>query len=99
MNDLTRARHRAMLVGALIAVLGCFGATALLGGRPAQGQQARTSTGLTLPAVTLSPGQIALVKDASGRFFLIDTQGNAAPVRFRDTVLRDSPGESILLAP
>lgn len=63
---------------------------------PAAGVQAR---GLTIPAIEIGEGSIALVRGPNEQYFVIDRQGNAYPVRYRNEDLTPPVGATLLRAP
>ncbi len=90
-----------MVLGATIMLAGVLAGAMTLGGRTGEAfaGNAPHESSWSLPAISLSAGQVALVKEAGGRFLLIDTLGNAVPIKIKDISLRDSPGDSIVFAP
>ena len=64
-------------------------------------QQAASHQGLNpaIPAITLAGNELALVKGNGGYYYLVNQQGQAEAVRFRDATLRTVPSESLLLVP
>lgn len=55
--------------------------------------------GMAIPAIEISEGSIALVCGPNGQYFVIDRQGNAYPVRYRNEDLTPPVGATLLRAP
>ncbi len=95
-------RNTGMMLGAALTLAGVGVGAALFGAaEPEARAQALGGphASLSLPAITLAPNEVALAADRDGRYLVIDTRGNVAPLRIKDTELRLSPGESFVRAP
>lgn len=94
-------RGSGMLLGAGIMLAGVVLGVAVFGegGTGAFADAGGPKASLALPAITMAPSEVALVSDRAGRYMMIDTRGNAAPILIKDTQLRTGPGETFVLAP
>lgn len=54
---------------------------------------------MMIPAVEIGEGSIALVRGPGEQYFVIDRQGNAYPVRYRNEDLTVPVGSTLLRAP
>ena len=101
MNDHDARRGSGMFLGAALMLVGVVMGAVLSSdrGSMAYAANAGAKSSLALPAVTIGSAEVALVKEEGGRFFIIDVRGNAAPVRIKDTELRNVPGESLVFSP
>lgn len=82
--------------GAAIALVAVFA----MGRSDAYAQAGFPTTGSdSIPAVEIREGSIALVRGQGNQYFVVDRQGNAYPVRFRDQDLTVPVGSSLLRSP
>ena len=100
----SRSNRRAdMLLGAGLVLVGMVAGGALFSSPGAAafgaGEGSDDGSRITIPAIAMSGGDVALAKESDGHFVIINTSGWAVPVRVRDTELRSSPGESFVFAP
>lgn len=96
-------RRTDILLGGALVLAGIVSGNLLFSekGTQAVAQQASTHAAINpaIPAITLSANELALVKGNGGYYYLVNQQGQAEAVRFRDATLRTVPSESLLLVP
>ena len=101
MTDRVRESRSGALRALGVGAVGLAAGAVLFGGglRAADGAQGGVRSSESLPAITLGANEVALVRGEGGLLFLVGPGGRAAPIRFKDTELRNVPGETLLRVP
>jgi hypothetical protein len=98
MNEFSRRRD-ALAGGALVIAGIILGAWAFQPPAPAHANQFAIGSASSLPAIPFTRTDLVLVKDKQGLYFVVGSNGLAAPIRYKDSDLRTVPSESLLMAP
>jgi hypothetical protein len=98
MSDSKHYRSRT-IIGAVLGAAGVLVAGQFLPRADANVGSVSGGGGQTIPAIEIREGSIALVEGPGGQYFVVDRQGNAYPVRFRDADAIAPVGSTLLRSP
>jgi hypothetical protein len=98
-TDLRVSERRSMFLGAAIAIAGIAAGAMLFGPRTEIANAAEpqfVERCSTLPATVIGVNETVLISGPGGIAFIVDSRGGTMPVRYRDTDLRNIPGQSFV---